>query len=244
MNVVLVVPAYNEEQRIGVMLQDYLQHFDISVRLHIVLNACVDNTIGVVQDFQKKFPGRITYSQHSQAGKGRAVRMGWREVTGEFIGVVDADNSTPACEFEKLIHACQSNTSNGAIASRYIQGAVIHDRVSLLRRFAGRVYRLVVKILFWLPYKDTQCGAKVFKQHVMQDILPYLQDDTMAFDVEVLSFCRLFGYQIVEVPTNWSETIMSPFMSTSTKTIRNALRMLRALWQLRLRLYTVNIKAK
>lgn len=234
MSVTLVVPAYNEEKRISRMLADYLQFFGPEVKLFVVLNGCQDQTEAVVKKWQQQYPQRLTYVVYPQTwGKGWAVRQGWSQVQNDWLGVVDADGVTVAEEFAKLIDLCQQDKVDGAIASRYVRGAKVKDRVSVLRRLASHVYRFVVKLLFQLPYKDTQCGAKLFRGQVIKKILPYLEDNSMAFDVEILLVCQRFGYQIAEVPTVWSETEKSTFMTSAWQVGKTSVRMLRSLWWLR-----------
>ncbi len=232
---IIVVPAFNEAGRIEVMLRDYLETFDATVGLHIVLNGCSDNTLHIVTKYQRSYPQRVTYEEHAETGKGRAVRLGWQAVQAQYIGVADADNATNAQEYAKLLDALIDSGVDGVIASRYADGAMVRDRNSVLRRVAARVFRLLVTILFDLPYTDTQCGAKIFKQSVIRQVAPQLVDNTMSFDVELLWLCKRYRYRIIEVPINWTETMTSPFMATPLKTIGNALVMFNALLRLRIR---------
>lgn len=235
MKATLIVPAYNEGKRIGRFFEDYLNYFDESVKFLIVLNACRDDTKDVVIQWQQKYPQRIKWLEYMEPGKGLAVRRGWENCNDEWIGVVDADDVTRASEFQKLFEKCQSNEYDGAIASRYAPGSLVKDRVSVLRRIASRVYRLVVKFLFRLPYYDTQCGAKIFKNKVIKKITPKLKDNSMAFDVEVLLLCRRYDFRLAEVPTIWHEVAASSFMPTRTLVIKTSLRMLWSLIKLRIK---------
>lgn len=235
MEITLIVPAYNEEKRIGSFFIDYLDFFQDRVKYLVVLNGCRDKTKEVVLSWQKKYPDLISFVEYKEAGKGLAVRRGFSLVESDWIGVVDADDVTSAREFLKLIKKCESGDWDGAIASRYAPGAQVKDRVSVLRRLASQIYRLIVKVLFWLPYYDTQCGAKIFKKEVVKEVLPHLKDDTMAFDVELLLWCRRLGFKIAEVPTVWHELEASAFMTSTGKVIRTSLRMLKSLIILRIK---------
>ncbi|MGB0757149.1 MAG: glycosyltransferase [Patescibacteria group bacterium] len=234
MDVTLVVPAYNEAERIGPMFEDYLTTMADSVLFHVVLNGCSDNTESVVKDWQAKYPERITYEVHKESyGKGWAVRLGFTSIRNEYVGYVDADGSTPAREFNKLLQALEN--VDGTIASRYAEGAEIANRVSWFRRIAGYGFRFLVRLIVELPYADTQCGAKVFKQDVIKKILPDLSVNNMAFDIELLLLCKQHNYQITEVPTYWEENKASTFITTKYKLVQTSLRMLKTTFQLRKR---------
>lgn len=233
----IVIPAYNEAQRIGATLGAYLEYFDQHVVLLVILNGCTDATEEIVRQWQKQYPARLHYRVYPGAiGKGAAVREGFQFATGEYIGFVDADNATVPSEFEKLLLPVYDHQCDGAIASRYISGSEIVDRVSWLRRLAGRVYRLLVRLLFGLPYADTQCGAKVFQAAVIQSVVPELTVTDMSFDVELLIRLQQHGYDITEIPTRWHETMESTFMPSTAAVVANAWRMFRSLIMLRLQL--------
>lgn len=235
MNITLIVPAYNEEKRISRFFADYLDFFQDKIKYLVVLNGCRDKTKEVVLHWQKKYPEIISLVEYQEAGKGLAVRRGFSLADSDWVGVVDADDVTQAREFARLIEKCRTGNWDGVIASRYAPGAQVKDRVSVLRRLASKIYRLIVKFLFWLPYYDTQCGAKIFKRNVIKKILPHLKDNTMAFDVELLLWCRRFGFKIAEVPTVWHEVEASSFMTSTGKVIKTSLRMLKSLIILRLK---------
>lgn len=232
MDLSIVIPAYNEAERIDRTLHAYATVFP-DAELIVVLNGCRDNTQAVVEAFQKRGVGQVRLRDIPEAvGKGRAVREGFRMSRGRLVGFVDADAATSPKEFRRLVASIDGAAA--AIASRWLPGAVVRNR-TWLRTLASRTFQLAVRMLFGLPFRDTQCGAKVFRRDVIDAILPRLRIDNMAFDVELLYLTASASFRILEVPTVWEDQSRSAILGSPLKLARNAVRMLTSLVSLRLR---------
>lgn len=231
----LIIPAYNEEQRIGATLRHYLDFFEDTnvLSLTVVLNGCTDRTLEVVEDIQKEYPERLSLLHIPEAiGKGGAIVRGWQQSTAEVVGFVDADEATAPEEFQKLIVAMNGEV-DGAIASRFHPDSVIKNRTSALRSLASQTFIRIVKILFLLPYRDMQCGAKLFRRSAVAQILPTIQSFNMIFDVELLFKLHRSGAHIVEVPTVWVEKEGSAMLGSTQKFLKTAWTMFMSLLRLR-----------
>lgn len=230
----IIVPAYNEEKRIGEMLATYWDYFKSQdVEFVIVVNGSTDNTIGITTAFAAAHPERVQqYDIKEKIGKGGALHLGYRKARGEWIGFVDADLATVPGEFQKVISVALEH--DGAIASRWKRGSEIVNR-SIMRNIASMGFRVMVKLLFWFPYADTQCGAKVFRREAIVSVVPHLRVQNMATDVETLHFLRRKGYDIVEVPTRWIHRSGSAFLGSPAKFFFSALRIVGTLLSIRLR---------
>ena len=125
-DVCIIVPAYNEENRIGAMLKaycDFMSGKDIDFRILVVLNNCHDNTLQLIKDL-KKVHNEIEYLDFEKGGKGFAIMKGFTDAIerqDKLIGFVDADMATPPGSFYDLIK--KIGNSDGAIASRWKKGA-------------------------------------------------------------------------------------------------------------------------
>ncbi len=228
----IVVPAYNEEKRIGATLKAYIKFFaKKDVEFIIVLNNCTDRTIDVVQPFKKQNPKLIRLLDINEAiGKGGAVREGFKLARGKLVGFVDADGSTSPQEYNKIIE--QVGTFDGAIASRWKPGSEVINR-KWFRKVISLGFILVVRILFWFPYYDTQCGAKVFKSKVIKTVTPKLRVTNMAFDVELLHKISKAGYTVTEVPTTWVDSSSSALLGSPFKIAFNSFKIFFTLIQIR-----------
>lgn len=208
----IIIPAYNEEKRIGNTLKAYssflnskLKNKSFDYEILVVINNTTDNTKGVVEKAMKK-DRRIYYINLKKGGKGYAIAEGFKEMLKgncELIGFVDADNSTDDQAFYDLIE--NINGLDGLIASRYMPGAIVEPKQPLKRIIISRLGNFFIRSLFLFPFRDTQCGAKVFKRDAVRAVLPTLTLTQWAFDVELLYQMHKKGFRIKDYPTRWRD---------------------------------------
>ncbi|MBI5872177.1 glycosyltransferase, partial [archaeon] len=193
MKLSIIIPAHNEETRIGKTLEEYgkfLQDLKKKKKLDfeiiVVLNACKDNTVGIVKNAEKKYK-EIRHLDFEQGGKGFAVKEGFKEALkgkAELIGFVDADMATRPDVYYELVK--NIGDCDGVIGSRYISGSVLTPKQGFSRRMAGIVFNVPVRASFFMPYRDTQCGCKLFKREVIAKVLEQMSISGWAFDVDLL----------------------------------------------------------
>lgn len=203
----IVIPAYNEEKRIGMTLEDYCTFFEgklgKSFEIYVVLNGCHDRTLDIVRDYAKRFR-QIKYLTINEAiGKGGAIIEGFKIAEGDYIGFVDADGSTTAKSYYELYEKIENN--DGIIASRWIKGARVPVRQTLMRRIASRSFNLLVRVLFGIKLVDTQCGAKLFTKKAVKSVVHELGVTRWAFDIDLLYLLSKKGFKIIEIPTVWKD---------------------------------------
>lgn len=197
----IVIPAHNEEHRIGPMLDAYRAGCEGSdVRFFVALDRCTDGTAEIVARHAAEDP-RISIHEHPKLGKGGVIMETFRRCDADLVGFVDADCATPPRELLRLAQV--ATRSDGAIASRRHPSAVLPVRRRPLRELTSAGFALGIRRLFGLPYGDTQCGAKVFRREVIERVLPLLSSRDFLFDVDVLVVARELGFEIEEVPTIW-----------------------------------------
>lgn len=239
----LIIPAYNEEKRISQTVRNYLAFFGAGsgVRLVVVANGCWDQTAAVVQEMQHAYGDRLYLIEIPESvGKGGAIVRGWQESHADVVGFVDADEATTPQEFQKLIGVLRDDVHtdgarvDGAIASRFAPGSRIVNRTSSLRATASRLFILLVRLLFRLPFHDIQCGAKLFRRTAIAEMLSSITSFNMIFDVELLYKAQQRELHIVEVPTVWIERPGSAMMGSTGKFLRTAWNMLFSLIRLRI----------
>jgi glycosyltransferase involved in cell wall biosynthesis len=233
MKISIIIPAYNEQSRIEKTVRTYHSFFTQKSSDHfffeliIVLNGCVDNTRAIVNDIQKDLGNdTIIIVETPYAGKGLAIALGFatavKRTENTLIGFVDADMATLPEAFFDLIE--NINNYDGAIASRYMPESHITPARPLYKRWGSRIiYEPLVYFLFGLSYYDLQCGAKLFKHHVIAKILPHLTEKQWAFDVELLYLCKKFNFIVKEFPTVWHD------QADSKLTLKGGMGMLSAL---------------
>jgi glycosyltransferase involved in cell wall biosynthesis len=136
-------------------------------------------------------------------GKGYSVRHGMLAAKGEWSLLTDADLSSPIGELEKLWSAADRERAQVAIGSRAVDRSLVGVHQSALRELSGRVFNLAMRITTGLPFKDTQCGFKLFDARVGREVFSRQKLDGFGFDVEVLYIARKLGYKSIEVPVRW-----------------------------------------
>lgn len=207
MKLSIVVPAYNEEARIGKMLEAYLPFFagryGGDVEILVVVNGSTDRTEEVVRSFQPRFAQLRMLVDPHPIGKGGAIMAGGNIAQGELIGFVDADGATPPGAFDDLV--AHIGDAGLIIASRRLPGAVVRPRQPWKRRAVSRIFNILVRRLFKLHVTDTQCGAKLMTAEAWRAIVPNIGLTQWAFDVDMLFKTRRSGYRIAEIPTTWSD---------------------------------------
>lgn len=215
-SVLLLIPAYNEEERIGPMLRDYADYFRENYagefRAVVVLNGCRDDTLGVVKKIAEEFPEIVPLNFDEPIGKGGALIEGFKraaEAKAVLTGYVDADGATPASAFHELVTRCASGEADCVIGSRWMKGSVLHQSQSPLRRVFSRGFHTIVSALFWMGIRDTQCPAKVMRRKALEDVLESLRIADLAFDVNLLFSLRRAGHRVKEVPIEWTDQLGS-----------------------------------
>jgi glycosyltransferase involved in cell wall biosynthesis len=207
-SLLLLIPAYNEERRIGPVLRSYAdyisKHYEGKFQLFVLLNGCRDNTLGVVQGVAADYPVVSWVEYTDPIGKGGALIEGLKLAPmADLVGYVDADGATEAPAFLDLVR--RAGEADCVIASRWLPGAVLHQMQSGQRRFASRCFHAIVQLLFRMNIRDTQCGAKVMRRAVVEKIHPSLCIADMAFDVNLLYLVKRNGFTVLEVPTEWTD---------------------------------------
>jgi glycosyltransferase involved in cell wall biosynthesis len=206
----IVIPAYNEQYRIGKTLDDYLAFFDTKLKgkyeILVVLNGCKDKTLEIILDYKKHHPN-LNYLDIKEAiGKGGALTEGFKIATGKIVGFTDADGSTSPKMFLKLYDILSNLPQiDCIIGSRNLPQSVVLGRTSS-RKIMTAGFNFGVNFMFNLNIKDTQCGAKLVRKLMIKKIVNNLSIANMAFDVNLLVDIKRNGGQTLEIPITWEDT--------------------------------------
>ncbi len=205
----IVIPAYNEEQRLPPALARVRAYLDASTRLSeveilIVDDGSLDGTAALVESVAQADPRVRLLRNPGNRGKGYSVRHGMLEARNEWVLFSDADLSAPIEELEKLLEFALQLGSQVAIGSRALDRSLIGVHQGRLREFAGIVLNRVMRLVTGLPFADTQCGFKLFRRDAARLIFRRQQLDGFTFDVEDLYIARLLNIPALEVPVRWN----------------------------------------
>ena len=224
----IIIPAYNEEQRLPVTLPRVLAFAEAQtypVEVLVVDNASTDRTAEIVREMAAGHP-ILSLLHQPIRGKGAAVRKGMMAGRGDYLFICDADLAMPIEEVNKFLPPVLSDYDI-AIASREAPGAVRYNE-PWYRHVMGRVFNVIVRWLAVPGIQDTQCGFKCFRREVARDLFSVQRIDGWAFDVEVLYIALRRGYRIVEVPIHWYYG-----EGSRVHPVRDSLNMLREVFRIR-----------
>ena len=233
MDLSIVIPAHNEETRIGPTLQAYAAEFHSMYarnwELVVVLNDCTDDTRGVVDMAAAECPAIRWTVYDDVLGKGAAVRAGLAQATGAKAAFVDADNMVGPGETRKLLEALDAY--DVAIGWRRHDLALEPRSRPLPRRVLSGISPTWARGFLRLPFHDPQCGAKALRRHALDAVLPSLRETGWALDLELLLAARRLGFTATEVPVAWRHVEEG----SKLRVPQAAIEVFRATWRLKFR---------
>lgn len=201
----VVIPAYNERDRIPSTLRTVREHLDAAgeeYEVIVVDDGSGDGTVAYVEQLTPGWPQLSVIALQRNRGKGAAVQAGMMAARGEHRLFSDADLSTPVAELPRLRERLQGDCQV-AIASRAVPGSSIGVHQPGRREMMGRVYNRLVQTLVLPGLHDTQCGFKVFTAEAAVTCFEPLRTLRFGFDAEVLLRARSRGWEVAEVPVRW-----------------------------------------
>jgi glycosyltransferase involved in cell wall biosynthesis len=207
----LVIPAYNEEARLGKTLREvfaYLNAEQPATEVIVVDDGSHDGTVRVAEEAFAADAGRISthlIRLRPNAGKGYAVRTGLLAARAPVALFSDADLSTPITELPKLTAPIRAGQYDVVFGSRALDRHLVGVRQPMARELSGRFFNLMVRLATGLPFHDTQCGFKAFRLDVCRPLIEACVIDRFGFDVELLYVTHAAGLRLKEWPVRWND---------------------------------------
>ena len=206
----IIVPAYNEEMRLGSSLQEIFEKVGREFsRFEIIVvdDGSNDRTVELAEEFGAGCNGEDTVCRvikvSENRGKGYAVKRGMLQASGEIALMTDADLSTPIEELGRLASLLEREGADIIIGSRALASSDVRVHQPWYREYGGKAFNLVVRAITCLPFRDTQCGFKLFRMSSCREVFERLEIDRFAFDVEILFIARKRNLKVLEEPVIW-----------------------------------------
>lgn len=207
-DVSIVIPFLNEQNRLGATIDTIREFFSsqsLSYEIILVDDGSTDATVSVVIE-PRRTAGPLTVVRHEHnQGKGAAVATGAAVSTGRYIFFTDADLSTPISEFPKL-YALREHPI--VIGSRR-NISLVQKRQSKIRELFGLGGNALIRHVFALPYRDTQCGFKLFHADIAKQLFRNLTLTGWGFDFDIMYQAKRAGIIAPEVPVVWAHNNQS-----------------------------------
>ncbi|HLC33264.1 MAG TPA: dolichyl-phosphate beta-glucosyltransferase [Candidatus Nanoarchaeia archaeon] len=228
-NVSIVIPAFNEEERLPATLAKIHAYAKQSLDRYEVIvvdDGSKDQTVRIAQ-----LNGCRVLCNGKNRGKGYSVKQGMLVAKYETVLFTDADLSTPITELDKFLPLLAE--SDFLIASRNCVGAQRVEDQGILRKLMGKIFSVAVRLIAGCKVTDSQCGFKVFKRDVAQEVFSRQTFEGFSFDVEILHIAERLGFTFKEVPVIWKNDRRS-----TVRPIRDSIRMFRDVVRVRFNSWT------
>ena len=231
-----VVPAYNEEERLGDSLAKLIAYSaaqPYAVEIVVVDDGSADRTAEIAAAAIADLPDGVSaklIKHEVNRGKGAAVRTGALAASNDVVLYLDADLATLPDQTPKLLAALAAG-ADVAIGSRVRpEGGDMRASQPAWRRVGGRLFALLRRRLLLSDIKDTQCGFKAFSRPAAQAIFSRQRLDGWAFDAELLYLAHRLGYSVVQVPIEWHHVEGSRFKLGAGSAYREVRDLMRVRW--------------
>uniref|UniRef100_A0A0A1XHC4 Dolichyl-phosphate beta-glucosyltransferase n=1 Tax=Zeugodacus cucurbitae TaxID=28588 RepID=A0A0A1XHC4_ZEUCU len=215
----VIVPAYNEEQRLPKMLEECMSFLEekakdgvFTYEVIVVSDGSSDGTVSLGLKYSKRHTVEKfrVLELLDNRGKGGAVRLGMLSARGRYLLFADADGATKFSDYDKLEKSMKSITkdwqSDGiVVGSRsHLEQDAIASR-SLFRTLLMHGFHFLVWLFAVRSIRDTQCGFKLLTRSAAHTLFENLHVERWAFDVELLYIAERLKMPIAEVAVNWTE---------------------------------------
>ncbi len=197
----LIIPAYNEADRICRALDSYIPALDIlnmQYEILVIIDG-KDETQKIVEGYKNQ---KIRcYKYDNKLGRGGAILKGFEVSTYSIVGYTDADGSLSPEDLPTLVGECAAYDC--VVGSRWIHGSKWKTKEPLFNSLAGRIYNLLIRGMLGIPISDTEGGGKFFRGNVIDATLPKIKVTNRAFTASLYYHVRSNRFSITEVPITW-----------------------------------------
>lgn len=232
----IIIPAYNEAKRLPSTIDNierFLNESELTDKTEIivVVEKSTDNTLQVVKEYEKMYKNIKYIENDARYGKGYSVKQGVLASKGEYILFTDSDLSVPISFMLVFKNIMYLTKADCCIGSR-----VQLKKQPFYRLIMGYGFRILTYLIAGLPYKDTQCGFKMFNRRFVDTVFPLIKTNGFAFDVELLMLGKKLGFKINSTRVPWyndNDSKVSP--------IKDAIEMFKALLKIA---FNIRFKSK
>ena len=207
----LIIPCYNEEKTLRAIVERVLELRKdwLELELVIVDDCSKDASWNVAQELKKQYP-EIKLARHEvNQGKGAALRTGFLEATGDFVGVQDADMEYNPEDYLVMLEPLMSGKADVVYGSRYLRPEA-RRVLYFWHTWMNKTLTTCSNMFTNLDITDMETCYKLFRREVIRKIAPRLKENRFGFEPEVTAYvaeekCRVYECAIHYNPRSYEE---------------------------------------
>lgn len=209
----VIIPFYNEQNRLKISFSNInnliKKNFFKKIEIIFVNDGSNDNSLKIIKNFikiikKKKYKNLSIKCINliKNYGKGRAIKIGFLKAKYDWVLTSDVDFSVPISSlFNWIKLGYITKDSKIFFGSRNLKKSRVTS--SILRKFLGRVFNVLIKLFLEIGISDTQCGFKLYKKKETKIIFANLTRDKFDYDLEIVLLAKSKQLYIKELPVNW-----------------------------------------
>lgn len=197
----VIIPAYNEAGSIAENIEETVLVFDefgCKYEIIVVDDGSRDDTYNQALKAASPHSNIIVKQIKHNRGKGRALKVGFRMCSGDYVVFLDADMELHPAQIQTFFDIMRLDEADVVIGSKRHPNSRLE--YPLDRRIISSVYFFLIKLFFGLPIQDTQTGLKLFKYEVLKRVFPRILVKAFGYDLEILVNVHRLGFKIAEAP--------------------------------------------
>ncbi|MFH1900465.1 MAG: glycosyltransferase [Patescibacteria group bacterium] len=211
----LIIPAYNEEKKIGKDIEEAFSFFKkakMKAEVIVSTDGVTDGTNDIVKKLQKKYKNLYLLAYKNKIGKGAAIKKGVARAKGKYIMFADSGYCVPYSFILNGIKKIDEGF-DCALASRAAKNSRIKIKQPIYRKIGSKIFGFIARNILGIPnqIKDTQCGFKIYRNEIAKKLFFDLQTLSMMFDIEIILLAKRYKYKMVSFPVEWKNDFDTKF---------------------------------
>jgi glycosyltransferase involved in cell wall biosynthesis len=204
-SITVIIPAYNEEKRIGACLervQSFCKSKNWDFEIVVVVDGSSDNTANIVKSYHTHDRRISLLNVTSRIGKGGSIAVASTQSSAKiYTAYLDADLAADPSQLDHMIPHMDEHDI--VIGSRILRGKLPPVRRPFHRAIFSLLYSKAFRALFRMPIYDPQCGIKLFRTSILETLLRNTTISGFAFDTDLIVTAYSLSMRVKEIPVKW-----------------------------------------